>query len=272
VGVNVRDAVAPFFQGRLPEELCSCDPISVEFVSALLRAARGKMPMRIIANRTGLSRSAVSRILSGATEPRLPMFFRFIEACTRRLLDLLAGFVDVEALPAAESTWRKLEAQRRLAYDNPLSEAVPRFLELEQYAQLPRHRRGWIAERLGISAVDEDRTLRDLEAAGLTRFDGCHWQLDQGRSVDTSRQPEGQKRLVLHWTGLARDRIAANADGEFSYLVFGTDQETLASIQQLRLRFVRELRTMVRKAPVATRVMVANVHLFPIDVGPHAIG
>ena len=63
------------------------------------------------------------------------------------------------------------------------------------------------------------------------------------------------------------ERIAAGAEGRFSYLVFGTDDETLEAIQELRLRYVRELRTLVRKAKVATRVVVANTHLFPIDGG-----
>jgi transcriptional regulator with XRE-family HTH domain len=264
-GIDVRGAVEPFFQRRLPDELNTGEPTSSAFVAALLRAARGKIPMQMLATRTGLSRSAISRILSGATEPRLPIFLHLVDACTRRVLDLLAGFVDVGALPAAKREWRRLEALRRLAYDNPLSEAVPRFLELEQYAALPKHRPGWIAERLGIDVADEERTLADLATAGIAHFDGARWQIEEGRSVDTSRDPRAASRLVGHWTDLARSRIAADADGRFSYLVFGTDDETLAAIHELRLRYVRELRTLVRKAPTATRVMVANIHLFPID-------
>lgn len=266
-GVDVRAAVEPFFQRQLPDELKTGDPTRPAFVAALLRAARGKLPMHLLASRIGQSRSAVSRILSGATEPRLPTFLELVDASTRRVLDLLAGFVDVGSLPAAKGEWQRVEALRRLAYGNPLSEAVPRFLELEQYAALPRHRPGWIAARLGIDPKDEERTLADLATAGVIQFDGKRWQLDQGRSVDTSRDPRGSGRLVGHWTRLASERIAAGVDGKFSYLVFGTDDETLAAIYELRLRYVRELRTLVRSAKVATRVMVANIHLYPIDDG-----
>lgn len=266
-GLDVRAAVEPFFQRQLPDELKTGDPTRPAFVAALLRAARGKIPMQLLAARIGQSRSAVSRILSGVTEPRLPTFFHLIDASTRRLLDLLAGFVDVGSLEAARSEWQRVEALRRLAYDNPLSEAVPRFLELEQYEALPAHRPGWIAAQLGIDPADEERTLADLATAGVIHFDGKRWQLEPGRSVDTSRDPRGASRLVGHWTRLASERIAAGADGKFSYLVFGTDDETLAAIHELRLRYVRELRTLVRKAPAATRVMVANMHIFPIDDG-----
>jgi transcriptional regulator with XRE-family HTH domain len=224
--------------------------------------------MQALAARTGLSRSAMSRILAGRTEPRLPAFFRLVDIASRRLLDLLAGLVDVAAIPAAREEWSRVEALRRLALENPLSEAVPRFLELEQYAELPGHPPGWIAERLDISRDDEERTLRDLEAAGVIRWDGVRWKPDRERSVDTSRfDPRAAARLREHWTELARTRIVSDGEGLFSYLVFSTDDETLAAIQELRLRFFRELRALVARSPKARRVAVANMHLFPIDVG-----
>jgi transcriptional regulator with XRE-family HTH domain len=268
VGVDVRAALAPFFQRNLPDELRLLDPASPAFIAALLREMRGPGSMQALAARTGLSRSAMSRILAGRTEPRLPAFFRFVDIASRRLLDLLAGLVDVAAIPAAREEWSRVEALRRLALENPLSEAVPRFLELDQYAELPGHAPGWIAERLDISLDDEERTLRDLEAAGVIRWDGVRWQLDRERSVDTSRfDPRAAARLREHWTELARTRIVADGEGMFSYLVFSTDDETLAAIQELRLRFFRELRALVARSPKSRRVAVANMHLFPIDVG-----
>jgi transcriptional regulator with XRE-family HTH domain len=271
VGVDVRKAVAPFLQQRAPEELEREDPTSSAFVAALLRAVRGSGSMQDLANRAGLGRSAVSRILGGQTEPRLPAFFRLIDVATRRLLDLLAGFVDVSALPAAEGEWARLEALRRLAHDNPLTEVVPRFLELEQYAALPRHEPGWIAERLGIDPRDEQRTLRDLRAAGIAKKRGGKWVLDRQRSVDTGRDPRTAARLRKHWTDFASARIAPGSEGLFSYLVFGADDATLAAMQELRLRYFRELRALVARAPEATRVAVAIVHLFPVD-GGEAVG
>ncbi|NUP12115.1 MAG: helix-turn-helix domain-containing protein [Polyangiaceae bacterium] len=268
VGVDVRGALTPFFQRVLPEELKTLDPDSPAFVAALLRDVRGTASMEVLASRTDLSRSAISRILSGKTEPRLPVFLRLVDVASRRLLDMLAGLVDMGSIPAAQDEWRRVEALRRLAHTNPLSEAVPRFLELDQYAKLARHRPGWIAERLGISREDEERTLRDLEAAGVVRWDGVRWLLDRQRSVDTTRfDRRAAARLGMHWTEEARSRIAAGGEGQFAYLVFTTDDETLAAIQELRLRFFRELRALVAASSKNRRVAVANVNLFPIDVG-----
>lgn len=268
-GIDVRGAVTPFFQRQLPADLKALDPASVEFVATLLREVRGTASMQTLADRTGLSRSAVSRILAGKNEPRLPVFFRIVDVASRRLLDLLAGIVDVASLPAAHEEWHRVEALRRLAVENPLSEAVPRFLELDQYAALPRHVPGWVAERLGISREDEERTLRDLELAGSIRWDGTRWVVDRDRSVDTTAfAPRAAARLREHWTELARTRIAGGGEGLFGYLVFSTDDDTLAAIHELRLRFFRELRALVASSRHATRVAVANVQLFPIDVGP----
>ena len=268
VGIDVRAALSPFFQGKLPDALAAAAPASKAFVAALLSSLRGTVSMDALASATGLSRSAVSRVLGGRTEPRLPFFFSMVSAMSRRLLDLIAGFVDVSTLPAARDEWRRVEALRRLALENPLSEAVPRFLELDAYAALPRHRAGWIAERLGIPLVDEERTLRDLRAAGVIRWDGVRWRLDRERSIDTTRSgPRAASVLRQHWTDEASRRIRGGADGLYGYLVFSTDDDTLAAIRDLRLKFFRDLRALVAGSPKNDRVAVATVHLFPIDIG-----
>lgn len=268
VGVDVRGAITPFLYREVPADLEPMAPTSAAFAATILRELRGPMPMRALAARVGLSTSAVSRILAGATEPRLPLFFALVEATSRRLLDLLARLVDVAALPAARDEWRRLEALRRLATDNPLAEAVPRFLELDQYARLARHRPGWIAERLGIARGEEERTLAELAAAGVIRWDGSHWRIDRERSVDTTRfDPRAASNLRAHWTDAAAARIRAGGDGQFSYLVFTTDDATLEAIRELHLRYFREMRALVAGSPHSTRVAIANVQLFAIDRG-----
>lgn len=268
VGVDLHVALAPFFYRHLPEDARAIEPTSPEFAAALLRDLRGPTPMRSLAAKAGLSTSTVSRILAGKVQPRLPVFFRLVDAASRRLLDLIACLVEVDAIPAVRDEWRRLQAVRRLAFDNPLSEAVPRFLELDVYARLPAHRPGWIAERLGISLAQEEATLRDLETAGVVRWDGKRWLVDRERSVDTTRfDPRAATGLRAFWTDAAAERIRGGSDGLFSYLVFSTDDATLAAIRELHLRYFRELRSLVAASPRNHRVVAANVQLFPIDRG-----
>jgi transcriptional regulator with XRE-family HTH domain len=267
--VDVRAAITPFFGRTLPDALSEVEPTDPAFVSALLREIRGSVSMAHLADATGVSPSTISRVLSGHIDPRLPAFFRLVEAASRRLLDLLSGLVDLDTIPVARTEWRRLEAARRLAFENPLSEVVPRFLELESYARLRRHRPGWIAERLGITLEDEEHTLRDLEAARVIRWDGDRWVLDRERSVDTTRgDPRAGRLSRRFWTERARERIAAAGEGQFAYLVFTTDEATLAALRELHLRYYRELRGLVASAPTNERVVVANLQLFPVDVGP----
>jgi transcriptional regulator with XRE-family HTH domain len=268
VHVDVRAALGPFFGGTLPGALADLDPASPAFVAALLREVRGSVPMEHLAAAAGLSRSTISRILAGRVEPRLPVFFRLVDAASRRLLNLLSGLVPLASIPAAQAEWERLEAARRLAYENPLSEVVPRFLELQAYARLRRHRPGWIAERLGIDPADETRTLADLAAAGVIRWERERWVVDRERSIDTTRgDPRAATVSRDFWTQMAADRIRAGGPGQFAYLVFSTDEDTLVALRELHLRYFRELRGLVASSPRNERVAVANLHLFEVDVG-----
>lgn len=269
VKVDVRAAVAPFFKRSLPPELAALDPASPAFVAALLRELKGPAPLVRLARRSGLSSSTVSRVLAGRVEPRLPAFFRLVDAATKRLLDLLAGLVDLDAVPAARDEWRRMEAIRRLSGSDPLFESVPRALELDDYT---RHEPGWIAERLGISVDDEERVLRDLASAGFIEWDGARWKVDRERSVDTTRlERPAALNLASHWATVAADHVRRDA-GRFSYLVFTTDDTTLAALGELQLRYFRELRALVGSAQQNTRIAVANLHLFTIDGGDRDSG
>ena len=271
VGIDVRAALEPFLQRHLSDALRMLDPASPEFTAELLRELRGTSSIQALAERAGISRSALSRILSCIAQPRVPLFLRLVDAATRRVLDLLTGLVNVDHLPAAGAEWQRVQALRRLANENPLSEAVPRFLELEQYAALSNHTPGWIADKLGITREEEEHTLADLMAVGVVTWNGTRYELDRARSVDTSRsRSPGRQAVRAYWTEQASKRLNSSSEtsqGGFAYLVFSTDDATLAAIEELRLRFFRELRALVAASPLAERVAVINVQLFPIDLG-----
>jgi transcriptional regulator with XRE-family HTH domain len=264
--IDVHGAVSAFLNRQVSAELAALDPASPAHVAAFLRELRGPAPMERLAERSGLSRSTISRILAGKVEPRLPLFLALVDAATRRVLDLLAGFVDPSAIPEARDEWARLTAIRRLSYENPLAESVPRVLELEDYTQ---HRPGFVAERLGISLDDEERTIEALAAAGSIRRSGARWEVERERSIDTTRfDPRGGALLRAHWAAEAAARMRAGQDGKFAYLVFTTDEPTLAALHELQRKHFRELRALVASSPRNTRIAVANFHIFTIDQPP----
>jgi len=78
-----------------------------------------------------------------------------VQGATLRLLYFLAAFVDPTSMPSVADAARRLEASRRIAYEEPFTHAVLRALELEAYRNLPRHVDGFIAEHLGLTLAQE---------------------------------------------------------------------------------------------------------------------
>ena len=205
VGIEPAEVVRRFYRAE-PAWLASHDPATAEGITAWLSDLRGDTPVVPLAEASGLSRFSVARALSGEREPSLEDFLRLVEAASLRALDLCAAMVDPALLSSAAERWRRLEAQRRLAFEQPYTQAVQRALELRAYADLPHHEDGWIAARLGFPAEAERACLDALVSAGEIRWDGRRYRLAEGLAVDTRSSAETSRRLKVWWAevGLAR--------------------------------------------------------------------
>lgn len=267
VGIDIRAALVRFFR-TAPAWLGRIEPSSPEAISLMLESLRGSASIGDLAERTGKSRFAVSRWLRGDAEPRLPDFFRVIEAASLRVLDFVATLVDVDRLPSAREPWSRLVAARKAAYEMPWSHAVLRALELEDYKRLTAHRPGWIAERLGMSDDDESRALEMLARGGQVRLVGSHWRVDEVRTVDTSTDPKRDRELKAFWSSVASERALAGSPGLFSYNLFTVSESDLTRLRELHLAYFRELRGIVANSEPAERVVLANVQLFGLDRDP----
>jgi len=115
----------------------------------------------------GVDRTTLGRWCAGRSEPRLPEFLALVQQSSQRLLPFVALFADPAKLPSTREVHRHLSRQRKLAYDLPVSHAVLRALELQQYRDLPRHSSDFLAREVGISSEDAERLLQRLVQAGL---------------------------------------------------------------------------------------------------------
>lgn len=258
------DAVLTTFYGRVPAWLVEQDPETPEGVARLLDDLRGQRSVTDLADRVGTSRSAMSRWLSGATQPRLPDFLQVVEAASVRMVDFVAALVDPEQVPSLHALWARMEARRRIVVEAPWTVAVLRALELATYAALPRHEPGWIADRLGLAPEEEARCLAELERAGEITWTGTHWR-HEAIAVDTRRSPEVGRLLKGHWSAVARERVLAGAPGQFSYNVFTVSHADFERIRALHLAYFHQLRAIVAESEPADVVAVANVQLFGLD-------
>jgi transcriptional regulator with XRE-family HTH domain len=266
--IDVKGLLRRFFAST-PGWLEPLDPAAPAGVARLLEELRGKIPVVELARRTGLSRYAIARWLSGAAQPRFPDFLRLFEGASLRVLDFVALFHEPSTLPSAASAWRALQAHRSAVYEYPWISAVLGVLELSEYSALSRHLPGWIAQRLGISLEEEQRCLEVLSESGQIVRKGRRWELARSQTVDTRQDPSAERKLKEWWAELGVSRLRAGAPGQFSFNVFAVSEADYARLRELHQSYFRQLRSIVAQSTPSERILVANVQLFPLD-GPAA--
>jgi transcriptional regulator with XRE-family HTH domain len=262
-GVDVQAALLSLY--RTPPGAVRLDPTTPEGVAQFLDDLRGRTTVQQLARSTGASRYAVARWLKAEAQPRLPDFLRLVEAASLRLLDLLGGLVDPEALPSVRDAWRELELARAATYHEPWSQAVLRALELAAYRALPRAEPGWLAQHLGIPLAREERALELLCATGQVQKTRRGYQpLGEGRVVDTRRDPEGAHALRVFWSEVALERLRARAEGLFAHSVLAVSERDLQRIRDLQKAYYQEVRTIVAQSQPVERVALLNWQLLPL--------
>lgn len=260
VGVDVPAAFREFYR-TAPRWLDALDPSSPEGVAAFLSDLRGSTSVVELSRYSGKSRFAVARFLSGDAEPRLPDFLRLIEAASLRLLDFIEQLVDPRALPTIRQPWEQLNVARRLAYDEPWSQAVLRALELSSYAALERHTSGWIARRIGISEEEETQCLERLNDSGQILWQDSRWKIKSVIALDTRRDPDAARRLRAWWLRRGAARIETGDRG-LMYNLLGVSSADLERLRELQKAYLTEVRAIVaRSEPVEHVVLAADLLL-----------
>ncbi len=263
-GGNVRAAIAGFYRST-PSFLTRFDPSAAASVAEFLADLRGQTPIGLIAKRAGRSRFAVSRWLRGQTEPRLPDFFRLVEATSLRLLDFLDQLVDVSKLPSVADAWTRLVSARQLLTQTPWATAVLLVLETDGYRSLDEHKPGWIAARLGLELEVETECLERLAESGQIELRERLWQPGEVQSIDTRSRPEVGRQLKSWWTRLGIARLEAGCDGVFSYNVFTVSNADYERLCEMQRSYYRALRAAISESAPAERVVVTNLAMFPLE-------
>lgn len=263
-GTDLDGALRHFFGRACPAWIDTLNLSTAAAVAALLDEVRGTATISSLATKTGISRYAISRWLSGATEPKLPDFFRLFEASSTRLVDLLTVLVSDVHMPTVAEKARLAELRREGARKKPWTQGILRAIELDSYRSMPAHQPGWIAGRLGISMAEEADCLAFLLETDQVAWTGTHYE---GRTVavDTRGRPEIGQSLKVHWAQEGVRRIAGGAPGQFSYVVFSVSDSDFERIRELHLRYFNTLRGIIAASEPNERVAVVNVQLFGLE-------
>jgi len=225
-------------------------------LAAWLQRVRGATSVSDLSKRSGYSRHQVARWLANEARPRLPEFLKLVEAITGRISDLVAELVPIELVPCLLELHVRRDAARRLAYEEPWTEAILRVLEIAEYQALPEHEPGFISGYLGIEPAIEARCLEKLLDAGLIRRDGAHYRSVGSLTVDT----RSASALKAHWTRTALERVERpDRDDLFSYNVFSASAADLQRIRELLRATYREIRALVAVTPADESVALINI-------------
>jgi hypothetical protein len=84
-------------------------------------------------------------------------------------------------------------------------------------------------------------------------------------TVDTRADPAAERKLKVFWAKVGHERLAAGADGLFSFNVFAVSNADLERLRELHRSYFRSLRSIVASSTPAERVVVANVQLFALE-------
>jgi Domain of unknown function (DUF4423) len=261
VGVDVRAAFAAFHPAAPPDD--SADGFSI---APWLSAICGTTPVAHVAARAGFSRFAVGRWLKDGARPRLPDFFRCVDAITGRLPDLVAALVPIAEVPSLQRRYENMRAARRLAYDAPWTEGVLRSLECEDYRALPAHADGFIATRLGMPLAAEREALHRLEAASVIRLENGLWRQHGALTVDTRGTKDDLSLILRHWTAVSYRRIAERRPRDlFAYNMMSVSRADYEVVRDLLRRTFREIQSIVAASEPSERVALLNLQLLEFD-------
>jgi len=262
VGVNVTRAFSEFHPAPPPPP----DSAGRFAIAPWLTTIRGTTPVAHVAARAGCSRFAMARWLNGAAQPRLPDFFRCVDAITGRLPDLVAALVPIESVPSLFTRYQSMRAARRLAFDAPWTEAVLRVLEIEDYRALTSHDDGFVAQRLGIPVGVARDALQRLEAAAVIRSENGLWCQDRPLTVDTRGARDDLSLLIRHWSAEGYRRIAERRPRDFfAYNVMSSSRADYERIRDLLRRTFREIQSIVAASEPTERVALLNLQLLEFD-------
>jgi hypothetical protein len=268
----MKELIPRFLKGA-PSWYDPAEPFSPDAVAALLRHLRGRTPIRSLVERTGCSRFQIGRWLSGGAEPKLPEFLALVEACTRRVLDFIAGIVDPLSMTSTARLWRELQRAREAAYEWPMSQAVLHALELRAYREQRSASAAllFLCARLGLSLEEVEEGLRVLEQSGQVRKMRGRYRLHRVQSIDTSQDPERSRALKAQWTELAVQRLRAGTPGVHGYSVFAVTRADLARLRELELEYVRAMHSVIADSAPAECVGLYCVHLLDLGSDQNAL-
>lgn len=232
-----------------------------------MRQLLGTTRVSELARRMGRGRPTLSRWLSGTGKPRLPEFLAFVDATTGRVPDFVAELVLIERVPALSARYEITQAAKRVAFEQPWTEAILRVLETDTYRSTARHDSNWLGGCLGLSPRDVDACLSLLEAARVVELEHGKYANLRPLNVDTRGGRAALHAIKGHWADVAAARARSPSGNDlFAYNLCSASGEDMVRIRDVMRAAYREIRSIVAASKPLERVALINLHFVDWDV------
>jgi hypothetical protein len=257
--VDLGQAFRCLYPVKAPEWLEQQSLADMDTVARFLSEARGATPLVHLAERTGFSRFALARWLSGEAEPRAWEFFAVLHHSTHRLVDFLDPFTRSKPLASLAAERERVHAARRVAERFPMSQVLLRCLEFESGNADPQGR--GFAERLGVTPTQEAEMLALLEATGQIQKHEGRWRLLGMSPLNMRLHQETAHLHRAYWADVARKRAPTAQDGLCAYNVCGVSREGFKELRRLQREYLQKARALIEKSEPVERVALLQVNL-----------
>jgi hypothetical protein len=252
VGIDVPEALARFHAPSAG----LWNPEKPEQIDAWLTSLRGQSSQAMLAERSGLSRQQVGRVLSGRSRGRLPLVLSLLHAMTGRMPDLIGQVVPIEKVPAVAREAEARRALARLAFAHPWSPAARSWLGTQGRVPVDEAP-GLLASTLGLPVEAASELIDALVSSGAARIERKQLVPAPRVTVEIDATAEDMRRVRSHWARVSADRIAAGAAGDlFSFNVFAVGRRDLVRIREAQRRFYREVRAIIAGSPPEVPAML----------------
>lgn len=200
-----------------------------------------------------ISSSSLERWLKGKTQPSLPDLFKLIHVCTDRFVDFISLMVPANQLRSLTNLHELLSFERDLQRQMPWVALIPRCVELENYEKLPKHKEGFLAKIIGITAEEERKAVAALVKVGV-----LSWKKDKlfvtskYLNTDDPQRPWAVMEIFKYWLdrhahqfGLESEYIqkqgVRSGSLQGTYRIFTANEKTLKEVKNLIYEFNQRL-------------------------------
>lgn len=230
-------------------------------VAAWMTGILGATSISELARRMPCSRSSLSRWASGAAQPRVPDFLRFVDCATGRVADLVAALVPIEQVPELLARHRATEVAKRMALDHPWTEALLRLFELSAGSQVPHDTRR-LSRALNVDEATIAAAIAALLEAQLIARDGARYRVLGPMTVDTSGGRSALHAIKAHWSRAAATRaLQPQSNDVFGYNVISASRADVERIAELLKHTYREIRAIVASSEPPECAALVNLQL-----------